>query len=70
LAKSVGLFGGRGFQGVEDHLKKRSLSTIINRERLEILSRQTKTPAQLTIIDKKATADGVGVRVELILPYL
>jgi len=28
---------GRGFQGVEDHYQKRPLSTIINKERLEIL---------------------------------
>jgi tetratricopeptide (TPR) repeat protein len=60
---------GRGFQGTEDHYHKRPLSTIINKERLEILSRQTKTPAQINIIDKKATADKAGVRVELILPY-
>jgi hypothetical protein len=59
---------GRGFQDVKDH-QKRSLSTIINRERLEILSRQTKTPAQLKIIDKKAMGGGAGVRVELTLPY-
>ncbi|WP_243751690.1 histidine kinase [Niastella caeni] len=61
---------GRGFQSVEDpHQKKRPLSTIINKERLEILSRQTNTPAQLKIIDKKATTGEAGVRVELILPY-
>lgn len=60
---------GRGFQGVEDHNQKRSLSTIINQERLEILSRQTRTLAQLKIIDKKATGGQAGVRVELILPY-
>jgi LytS/YehU family sensor histidine kinase len=61
---------GRGFQGAKinaDH--KQSLSTIINQERLVILSRQTKTPAQLTIVDKKATGDEPGVRVELIMPY-
>lgn len=60
---------GRGFQGGEDHYQKRPLSTIINKERLEILSRQTRTPAQLKIIDKKATTGEAGVRVELILPY-
>ena len=61
---------GRGFQGAEinaDH--KQSLSTIINQERLAILSRQTKRVAQLTIVDKKATEGKPGVRVELILPY-
>jgi hypothetical protein len=37
--------------------------------RLQILSRQTKTLAQINIIDKKATADEAGVRVELIIPF-
>jgi tetratricopeptide (TPR) repeat protein len=60
---------GRGFHSVEDNVQKRSLSTIINKERLEILSRQTKTDAQIKIIDKKATAGEAGVRVELVLPY-
>jgi LytS/YehU family sensor histidine kinase len=60
---------GRGFQSIEDLYQKRPLSTIINRERLEILSRQTKTPAQLNIIDKKAIDGKAGVRVELVLPY-
>jgi LytS/YehU family sensor histidine kinase len=60
---------GRGFQGSEIHADhKRSLSTIINQERLAILSRQTKTFAQLTIVDKKAVEGKPGVRVELILP--
>jgi hypothetical protein len=61
---------GRGFQVAEisDH-PKRSLSTTINQERLAILSRQTKTVAQLTIVDKKATEGERGVRVELMLPY-
>ena len=61
---------GRGFQGAEintDH--KRPLSTIINQERLAILSRQTKTVTQLTIVDKKATVGERGVQVELILPF-
>jgi tetratricopeptide (TPR) repeat protein len=60
---------GRGFQGAEDHSHKRPLSTIVNRERLELLSRQTKTLAKLKIIDKKATTGKPGVRVELDLPY-
>jgi tetratricopeptide (TPR) repeat protein len=60
---------GRGFQVVDNQSQKRSLSTIINKERLKILSRQTKTPAHLKIIDKKATTGEAGVRVELILPY-
>jgi sensor histidine kinase YesM len=60
---------GQGFQGVDNHSQKRPLSTLINRERLEILSRQTKTLAQLRIIDKKATTGESGVRVELIVPY-
>jgi tetratricopeptide (TPR) repeat protein len=62
---------GRGFQGAEKHgHHKRSLSTAINQERLAILSRQTKTVAKLTIVDKKAAGGEPGVRVELILPYL
>ncbi|THU34876.1 histidine kinase [Niastella caeni] len=60
---------GRGFQVAGNQSQKRSLSTIINKERLEILSRQTRTLAQLKIIDKKATTGEAGVRVELILPY-
>jgi tetratricopeptide (TPR) repeat protein len=60
---------GRGFQCAEEHSQRRPLSTIINRERLEILSRQTRTLAQLKIIDKKATTGEAGVRVELIVPY-
>jgi tetratricopeptide (TPR) repeat protein len=61
---------GRGLQGAEitGH-PKRSLSTVINKERLAILSRQTKTAAQLTIVDKKATVGERGVRVELVVPY-
>jgi tetratricopeptide (TPR) repeat protein len=61
---------GRGFQGAQiQGSPKRSLSTVINQERLAILSRQTKTVAQLTIVDKKAMEGKPGVRVELILPY-
>jgi tetratricopeptide (TPR) repeat protein len=61
---------GRGFQVVDNHSQKRPLSTVINKERLEILSRQTKTHAHLKVIDKKET-DGVGgVRVELVVPYV
>ena len=60
---------GRGFQNVEDQFHKRPLSTVINKERLEILSRQTKTPAQLNIIDKKATIGEPGVRIELNVPF-
>jgi hypothetical protein len=56
-------------QGEEDDSKKRPLSTIINKERLEILSRQTRTLAQLKTIDKRATTGEAGVRVELNLPF-
>jgi LytS/YehU family sensor histidine kinase len=62
---------GRGFlryaETNKDH--RQSLSTAINQERLQILSRQTRTAARLTIIDKKATSGETGVRVELIVPY-
>jgi hypothetical protein len=57
-------------QTVDNDSQKQSLSTIINKERLKILSRQTKTPAQLNIIDKKETTGKAGVRVELIVPYI
>ena len=60
---------GRGIQSADNQSQKRSLSTIINKERLDILSRQTRTPAQLKTIDKKTTTGEAGVRVELILPY-
>ena len=61
---------GRGFQGAEcNNYQKRPLSTVINQERLQLLSRQTRTVAKLTVVDKKATAGEPGVRVELILPY-
>jgi tetratricopeptide (TPR) repeat protein len=60
---------GRGFQADEPHKEKRSLSTLINSERLKISGRQTKTRAQLKIIDKKAATGQRGVRVELIIPY-
>jgi hypothetical protein len=60
---------GRGFPGGASQSQKQSLSTLINKERLEIVSRQTKTPAQVQIIDKKATGGEAGVRVELVFPY-
>jgi LytS/YehU family sensor histidine kinase len=60
---------GRGFQKAAINNHKQSFFTIINQERLEILSRQTKTIAKLNIVDKKATAGEPGVRVELIVPY-
>lgn len=64
---------GRGFKRAEPNsyepYHQRSLSTLINQERLAILSRQTKTAARLSIVDKKATAGEFGVRVELVLPY-
>jgi tetratricopeptide (TPR) repeat protein len=61
---------GKGIQDAEpNNAQKQSLSTAINQERLQLLSRQTKTAAKLTIVDKKATTGKPGVRVELILPY-
>jgi hypothetical protein len=60
---------GRGFQDGGDNYPKRPLSTIINKERLEILGRQTKRDVHINIIDKKATTGEAGVRVELVLPY-
>lgn len=61
---------GRGLQRGENQSQRQSLSTVINRERLDILSRQTKTLAQLRITDKKELTGKAGIRVELIVPYL
>ena len=59
---------GRGFQGGEiDGQHQRPLSTIINQERLAILSRQTKTVAQLTIVDKKVMVGEPGVFFHLVV---
>jgi hypothetical protein len=55
---------GRGFQDGGDNYPKRPLSTIINKERLEILGRQTKTDAHINIIDKKATTGESSLSVE------
>ncbi|WP_165761303.1 sensor histidine kinase, partial [Niastella koreensis] len=60
---------GRGLKDAGDQSQKRSLSTTINKERLEILSRQTNTRAQLKITGKKEITGKAGVRVELIVPY-
>ena len=60
---------GRGMQCTDIPSKKRPWSTIINKERLKILTRQANTPAQLNIIDKKGSTNETGVRVELIIPY-
>lgn len=58
---------GSGMQSRGGRPDKPSLSTIITRERLELLNRQTGQPASLQIIDKRETG-ARGVRVELQLP--
>lgn len=58
---------GRGLQP-EKQEEKTSLSTVITQERLSMLSKQTKRPASLRIIDKK-TENGEGIRVELDIPF-
>ncbi|WP_346319625.1 histidine kinase [Chitinophaga sp. YIM B06452] len=58
---------GRGLQP-EKQEEKTSLSTVITQERLSMLSKQTKRPASLRIIDKKAE-NGEGIRVELDIPF-
>lgn len=58
---------GAGIQSRSGRPDKPSLSTIITRERLELLNRQTGQPAFLHIVDKRETG-GLGVRVELQLP--
>jgi len=46
---------GIGLNEPETNHRKRSLSTIITKERLEILGRQTGNPASLLIIDRMAS---------------
>lgn len=58
---------GKGLQPAEE--KKPSLSTIINEERLSILSRQLRKPAKLTITEKQKENLGSGVKVEIIIPF-
>lgn len=48
---------------------KRSLSTTITQDRLDILRRQTGSPAKLNIVDKQDINEGQGVRVTLLIPY-
>lgn len=59
---------GNGLQPREQHTEKQSLSTLITQERLTMLSRQTRRPATLQIIDKK-TENSHGIRVELDIPF-
>ncbi len=58
---------GRGLQPVT-HQGKASLSTLITRERLDILSRQTRQPAGITVTDRKEEQQQ-GTRVELTIPF-
>ncbi|RPD38272.1 tetratricopeptide repeat-containing sensor histidine kinase [Chitinophaga barathri] len=57
---------GRGMQ--EEKQDKTSLSTVITQDRLSMLSKQTKRPASLRVIDKR-TENGEGIRVELDVPF-
>lgn len=58
---------GRGLQPAT-HQGKPSLSTLITRERLDILSRQTRQPAGITVTDRKEKQQQ-GTRVELTIPF-
>jgi len=59
---------GTGVKVKQDLGPKNSLSTIITRERLELLSRQMGTPASLEILNRNAN-EGGGTLVRLIIPF-
>jgi tetratricopeptide (TPR) repeat protein len=59
---------GSGIQIVAGNKQKRSLSTLITQERLAILSRQTRQPAGISIVDKKEE-QAEGTRVVLQIPF-
>lgn len=61
---------GAGIQFPGDGIKKRSLSTIITQERLNILSRQLGKLATIEIIDKESCGLDHGVRVILQVPFV
>jgi tetratricopeptide (TPR) repeat protein len=59
---------GSGMETVHHSPQKRSLSTRITQERLAILSRQTRQPASIDIVDKRQE-QGQGTRVVLHIPF-
>lgn len=59
---------GSGIQTPATPVQRRSLSTIITQERLAILSRQTKQPAGISIVDKRKE-QSEGTRVVLQIPF-
>lgn len=59
---------GIGFQKMPQPQEKQSLSTTITQERLTMLSRQTRQPSSLTIIDKR-NEQQQGTRVILNIPF-
>ena len=59
---------GSGLQPAVAPVQKKSLSTMITKERLAILSRQTHQPAGIFITDKKQE-NSQGTRVELHIPF-
>ena len=61
---------GKGIQQKTSDPEKRSLSTFITRERLEILAKKTGKKADLKIIDKEAEAKGTGILVIIDIPYI
>lgn len=59
---------GAGLQQAPQPAARRSLSTVITQERLALLSRQTRQPASLAIIDK-TQEQRPGTRVVLHIPF-
>lgn len=59
---------GRGLSAANTGEGKRSLSTLITRERLELLGRQTGKSATLQVIDKQKNESGSGIKVILHIP--
>lgn len=60
---------GGGLYSTLPEGSKRSLSTLITKERLELLSRELKRKSGLTIEDKSVDGKGRGLRVTLVIPY-
>ncbi|MVT07744.1 tetratricopeptide repeat-containing sensor histidine kinase [Chitinophaga tropicalis] len=59
---------GRGFDNGSQSQHKRSLSTAITQERLDILGKQTGKKADMEVVDKQMKGLGNGVLVKLKIP--
>lgn len=60
---------GVGLESADSKGEKRSVSTAITRERLQLLARQTGKQASLDIYDKSSVGEGQGVVVLLTIPF-